>query len=158
MLKARSSSSLRADRSPAFAAGSRPKSPVGKFVEQWSVLQHLAASVTDPHQFRSGRQFAAWLGLTLLQHSSGGKERLGRISKMGDKYLRRLLVVGMTSLIRRAKYKPDAVDPWLADLLSRKPARLVTVALANKAARGGLGNHGACGGVYRRPAGVMIPV
>jgi transposase len=95
----------------------------------------LAASVTDPHQFRSGRQFAAWLGLTPLQHSSGGKERLGRISKMGDKYLRRLLVVGMTSLVRRAKYKPDAVDPKLADLLSRKPVRVVTVALANKTAR-----------------------
>ena len=95
----------------------------------------LAASVTDPHQFRSGRQFAAWLGLTPLQHSSGGKERLGRISKMGDKYLRRLLIVGMTSLVRRAKYKPEAVDPWLADLLSRKPVRVVTVALANKAAR-----------------------
>jgi transposase len=95
----------------------------------------LAASVTDPHQFRSGRQFAAWLGLTPLQHSSGGKERLGRISKMGDKYLRRLLVVGMTSLVRRAKYKPNAVDPKLADLLSRKPVRVVTVALANKTAR-----------------------
>jgi len=95
----------------------------------------FAASVTDPHQFRSGRQFAAWLGLTPLQHSSGGKERLGRISKMGDKYLRRLLIVGMTSLVRRAKYKPDAVDPWLAALLLRKPARVVTVALANKAAR-----------------------
>jgi len=95
----------------------------------------LVASVTDPHKFRSGRQFAAWLGLTPLQHSSGGKERLGRISKMGDKYLRRLLIVGMTSLVRRAKYKPEAVDPWLAGLLSRKPARVVTVALANKAAR-----------------------
>jgi transposase len=95
----------------------------------------LAASVTDPHQFRSGRQFAAWLGLTPLQHSSGGKERLGRISKMGDKYLRRLLVVGMTSLVRRAKYKPNAVDPKFADLLSRKPVRVVTVALANKTAR-----------------------
>jgi transposase len=95
----------------------------------------LAASVTDPHQFRSGRQFAAWLGLTPLQHSSGGKERQGGISRMGDKYLRRLLVVGMTSLVRRAKHKPDAVDPWLAALLSRKPVRLVTVALANKAAR-----------------------
>jgi transposase len=79
------------------------------------------ASVTDPLQFRSGRQFAAWLGLTPLQHSSGGKERLGRISKMGDKYLRRLLVVGMTSLVRRAKYKPNAVDPRLAHPLSRKP-------------------------------------
>ena len=66
----------------------------------------LAASVTDPHQFRSGRQFAAWLGLTPLQKSSGGKERLGRISKMGDKYLRKLLIVGMTSLVRRAKYNP----------------------------------------------------
>jgi transposase len=112
----------------------------------------LAASVTDPHQFRSGRQFAAWLGLTPLQHSSGGRERLGRISKMGDKYLRRLLVVGMTSLIRRAKYKPEAVDPWLADLLSRKPARLVTVALANKAARV-VWAIMVRGGVYRMPAG-----
>ncbi len=112
----------------------------------------LAASVTDPQQFRSGRQFAAWLGLTPLQHSSGGKERLGRISKMGDKYLRRLLVVGMTSLVRRAKHKPDSVDPWLADLLTRKPARLVTVALANKAARvvWAIMVHG---GVYRRSTG-----
>jgi transposase len=109
----------------------------------------LAASVTDASQFRSGRQFAAWLGLTPLQHSSGGKERLGRISKMGDKYLRRLLVVGMTSLVRRAKYKPESVDPWLADLLSRKPARLVTVALANKAARV-VWAIMVRGGVYRR--------
>ena len=112
----------------------------------------LAASVTDPQQFRSGRQFAAWLGLTPLQHSSGGKERLGRISKMGDKYLRRLLVVGMTSLIRRTKYKPESVDPWLADLLSRKPARLVTVALANKAARVAWAIM-VRGGVYRRATG-----
>ena len=109
----------------------------------------LAASVTDPHQFRSGRQFAAWLGLTPLQHSSGGKERLGRISKTGDKYLRRLLAVGMTSLVRRARYKPEAVDPRLADLLSRKPARLVTVALANKAARV-VWAIMVRGGVYRR--------
>jgi transposase len=81
----------------------------------------LVASVTDPNQFRSGRQFAAWLRLTPLQHSSGGKERQGRISKMGDKCLRRLLVVGMTSLIRRARYKPEALDPWLADLLTPPP-------------------------------------
>ena len=74
----------------------------------------LAASVTDPHQFRSGRQFAAWLGLTPLQKSSGGKERLGRITKMGDKYLRKLLIVGMTSLVRRAKYNPGKIDPRLA--------------------------------------------
>jgi transposase len=73
----------------------------------------LAASVSDPHQFRSGRQFAAWLGLTPLQKSSGGKERLGRISKMGDKYLRKLLIVGMTSLVRRAKYNPGrSIHAW----------------------------------------------
>lgn len=59
----------------------------------------LAASVTDPHQFKSGRQFAAWPGLTPLQNSSGGKERLGRISKMGDQYLCKLLIIGMTALI-----------------------------------------------------------
>src|ERR1700752_1443553 len=95
----------------------------------------LAASITDPRQFRSGRQFAAWLGLTPLQKSSGGKERLGRITKMGDKYLRKLLIVGMTSLVRRAKYNPETVDPRLADLLARKPVRVVTVAMANKTAR-----------------------
>ena len=95
----------------------------------------LAASVTDPQQFRSGRQFAAWLGLTPLQKSSGGKERLGRISKMGDKYLRKLLIVGMTSLVRRAKYNPGKIDPRLADLLARKPTRVATVAMANKTAR-----------------------
>ena len=95
----------------------------------------LAASITDPHQFRSGRQFAAWLGLTPLQKSSGGKERLGRISKMGDKYLRKLLIVGMTSLVRRAKYNSKTVDLRLADLLARKPVRVATVAMANKTAR-----------------------
>ena len=95
----------------------------------------LAASVTDPHQFRSGRQFAAWLELTPLQKSSGGKERLGRITKMGDKYLRKLLIVGMTSLVRRATYNPGKIDPRLADLLARKPVRVATVAMANKTAR-----------------------
>lgn len=95
----------------------------------------LAASVTDPHQFRSGRQFAAWLGLTPRQKSSGGKERLGRITKMGDRYLRQLLVVGATSLIRRAKHRPETVDPRLVALLARKPARVASVAMANKMAR-----------------------
>ena len=95
----------------------------------------LAAAVTDPGQFRSGRQFAAWLGLTPLQNSSGGKERLGRISKMGDKYLRRLLVIGATSLVRRAKHKPETADPRLVGLLARKPVRVATVAMANKMAR-----------------------
>jgi transposase len=95
----------------------------------------LAASVTDPNQFRSGRQFAAWLGLTPLQNSSGGKERLGHITKMGDRYLRKLLVVGATSLVRRIKHKPDTADPRLVDLLARKPTRVATVAMANKMAR-----------------------
>lgn len=95
----------------------------------------LAASVTDPTRFRSGRQFAASLGLTPLQHSSGGKERLGRISRMGDRYLRRLLVVGMTSLVRRARTNPCSVDPRIPAMLARKPARVVTVAVANRAAR-----------------------
>jgi transposase len=95
----------------------------------------LVASVTDPGQFRSGREFAAWLGLTPRQNSSGGKERQGRITKMGDRYLRKLLFVGMMSLVRRAKYKPESVDPRLADLLARKPARVAATALANKTAR-----------------------
>ena len=95
----------------------------------------LAASVTDPHQFRSGREFAAWLGLTPRQNSSGGKERLGRITKMGDRYLRKLLFVGMTSLVKCAKRKPETVDPRLLDLLARKPVRVAAIALANKTAR-----------------------
>ncbi len=94
----------------------------------------LVASVGDPHQFASGRQFAAWLGLTPRAHCSGGKERLGRISKMGDRYLRRLLVSGMTSQLRWVRRRPET-HPWAAKLLQRKPAKLVAVALANKAAR-----------------------
>lgn len=95
----------------------------------------LAASVADPEQFRSGREFAAWLGLTPSQNSSGGKDRLGRITKMGDRYLRKLLVVGATSLIRGAKYKPETADPRLVALLARKPVRVASVAMANKMAR-----------------------
>jgi transposase len=95
----------------------------------------LAASITAPGQFRSGRQFAAWLGLTPLQDSSGGKEKLGRITKMGDKYLRKLLVVGATSLVRRARQKPETMDPRFVALLARKPVRVATVAMANKMAR-----------------------
>ncbi len=94
----------------------------------------LVASVTDPHQFTSGRQFAAWLGLTPRANSSGGKERLGRISKMGDQYLRRLLVNGMTSRLRWVRLYPET-HPWAARLLQRKPAKLVAVALPNKVAR-----------------------
>ena len=95
----------------------------------------IAATVTDPSHFTSGRQFAAWLGLVPRQNSSGGKERLGSISKMGDRYLRTLLVVGATSVIRYARGKNAAGAQWVNALLARRPARLVSVALANKTAR-----------------------
>jgi transposase len=95
----------------------------------------IAATVTNASQFRSGRQFAAWLGLVPRQNSSGGKDRLGRISKMGDGYLRRLLVVGATALIRFARNRMTPLTAWADNLLARRPARLVSVALANKIAR-----------------------
>jgi transposase len=95
----------------------------------------LAATVTDPSHFRSGRQFAAWLGLVPRQHSSGGKARLVGISKMGDGYLRRLLVLGATALIRSARTRSAPEGSWIGRLLERRPARLASVALANKTAR-----------------------
>ncbi len=95
----------------------------------------LSASVPDPSVFRSGRQFAAFLGLVPRQNSSGGKDRLGRISKMGDGYLRKLLVVGATSVIRRAVSNDTATGVWVRLLLEKKPARVATVAMANKTAR-----------------------
>ena len=95
----------------------------------------LAASVTDPAQFRSGREFSASLGLVPRQNSSGGKDRLGRISRMGDRYLRKLLVVGATSVVRRARATDATGVHWVRRLLERKPTRLVTVAMANKTAR-----------------------
>ena len=95
----------------------------------------LAASVPDPSVFKSGRQFAAWLGLVPRQNSSGGKERLGRVSKMGNGYLRRLLVVGATSVTRRAATTDTRTGAWVRSLLERRPPRLVTVAIANKTAR-----------------------
>ncbi|MDE1919021.1 MAG: IS110 family transposase [Sphingomonadales bacterium] len=95
----------------------------------------LAATVGDARVFRSGRQFAAWLGLVPKQHSSGGKERMGGISKMGDRYLRHLLVVGATAVIRYTRRKATTVSVWADRLLERKPARLVSVAVANKMAR-----------------------
>jgi transposase len=111
----------------------------------------LAASVTDPGLFRSGREFAAFLGLVPRQNSSGGKERLGRISKMGDGYLRKLLVVGATSVIRRAGDNASATGAWVRSQMERKPARVVTVAMANKTARIAWAIL-ARGEVYRAPA------
>lgn len=95
----------------------------------------VAATIGSGRQFKSGREFAAWLGLTPRNHSSGGKERLGKITKMGDRYLRQLIVVGMTSRVRQVANHPDRADPWLTQLLQRKPTRLATVAMANKTAR-----------------------
>ena len=87
------------------------------------------------HGFRRGRDFSAWLGLVPRQHTTGGKPRLGRISKMGQRDLRRLLVVGAMSVIRNATRGGTVRDPWLADMLARKPRKLVAVALANRTAR-----------------------
>jgi transposase len=95
----------------------------------------LAAHVPDPSMFRSGRDFAAWLGLVPRQNSSGGKERLGKITKQGNPYLRRLLVLGATASLRWLHKRPDPLAAWTKRLLQRRPARLVTVALANKLAR-----------------------
>jgi len=95
----------------------------------------IVATVSDPGAFRSGRQFAAWLGLVPKQNSSGDKLRLGGISKQGDRYLRRLLVVGATAVIRHSKNKNTPLADWLRGLLEKKPVRLVSVALANKTAR-----------------------
>jgi len=111
----------------------------------------LAASVTDPGLFRSGREFAAFLGLVPRQNSSGGKDRLGRISKMGDGYLRKLLVIGATSVIRRAINNTSATGAWVRSLMERKPARVVTVAMANKTARIAWAVL-ARGDIYRAPA------
>lgn len=94
----------------------------------------IAAAVPDASLFRSGRQFAAWLGLTPRANSSGGKERLGGITKQGDGYLRRLLVVGSTAVMRMTRKNP-ARQPWMTGLLERKPTKIATVALANKTAR-----------------------
>jgi transposase len=94
----------------------------------------LAATVTDPSAFKSGRELAAWIGLVPRQYSTGGKQKLGGISKQGDRYLRRLLVVGATAVIRHARAHPEK-HPWLTKLLAKMPAKKVAVALANKMAR-----------------------
>jgi len=95
----------------------------------------LVATVGDGGQFESGRHLAAWLGMVPRQNSTGGKTRLGRISKQGDRYLRRLLVIGATALLRHAKRRAELGGDWVEELLARRPKRLVSVALANKMAR-----------------------
>jgi transposase len=115
------------------------------------VATALVALAPPAATFRRGRDFAAWLGLTPKQHSSGGKERLGRTSKMGERSLRRLLILGASSAAKVAARDGARASPWLANMLARKPRMLVTVALANKMARivWALMAHG---GSYRAPA------
>jgi transposase len=110
----------------------------------------ITATVTDPSVFKSGRELAAWIGLVPRQHSTGGKQKLGGISKQGDRYLRRLLILGALVVIRHARVHPDK-HPWLMKLLSRMPAKKVAVALANKMARIAWAIL-TKGGVYRTPA------
>ena len=99
------------------------------------IASALAVSVPDTEVFKNGRELAAWIGLVPRQTSTGGRERLGRISKQGDQYLRWLLVAGAMSVIRHAKRRGPSNRPWLADLMARKPTKVAAVALANKNAR-----------------------
>jgi transposase len=95
----------------------------------------LVASVADPRAFRSGRDFSAWIGLVPRQYSSGGKDKLGSISKQGDRYLRGLFTAGALAVIRYAKIHGTKHRPWLAALLARRPTKVAAIALANKLAR-----------------------
>jgi transposase len=95
----------------------------------------LVACVADPKAFRSGRNFSAWIGLVPKQHSSGGKDRLGSISKQGDRYLRSLFMAGALAVIRYAKIHGTKHRPWLTALLARRPTKVAAIALANKIAR-----------------------
>ncbi len=97
----------------------------------------LVATVSAPAQFSGGREFAAWIGLVPRQHSTGGKARLGKISKMGNRDLRRLLVVGAHAALYRMKSgkTQSPLADWARSLLAKKPFKLVAVALANKMAR-----------------------
>jgi transposase len=95
----------------------------------------VVATIADPKVFRSGRNFSAWIGLVPKQHSSGGKDRLGSISKQGDRYLRGLFVAGALAVIRYAKIHGTKHRPWLTALLARRPTKVAAIALANKIAR-----------------------
>ena len=95
----------------------------------------LVASVADPKAFRSGRDFSAWIGLVPKQNSSGGKDKLGSISKHGDRYLRSLFTTGALAVIRYAKIHGTKHRPWLVALLARRPTKVAAIALANKLAR-----------------------
>jgi transposase len=110
----------------------------------------LVASVADPRVFRSGRDFSAWVGLVPKQNSTGGKTKLGNISKQGDRYLRSLFTAGALAVIKYAKQHGTQHRPWLAKLLDRRPTRVAAVALANKLARMAWAMM-ASGEAYREP-------
>src|SRR4051812_10054335 len=114
----------------------------------------LTALAPPADTFRCGRDFAAWLGLTPVQRSSGGKERLGKTSKMGERSLRRLLIIGASAVARWAARKGVPAGSWLGRMLARKPPMLVRVALANKMARI-VWALLAKGGVYRAPVAAV---
>jgi transposase len=115
----------------------------------------LIASVADPKAFRSGRDFSAWIGLVPKQNSSGGKDRLGSISKQGDRYLRSLFTAGALAVIRYAKIHGTKHRPWLAALLARRPTKVAAIALANKLARMAWAMM-AKGERYKQPAALAV--
>jgi transposase len=115
----------------------------------------LVASIADPHIFRSGRDFSAWIGLVPKQNSSGGKDKLGNISKRGDRYLRSLFTVGALALIRYAKIHGAKHRPWLVALLARRPTKVAAIALANKLARIAWALM-TKGSRYRQPAALKV--
>src|SRR5437763_7038431 len=95
----------------------------------------LAGTIADPFAFKSGRELAAWIGLVPRQHSSGGKQKMGRVSKQGDRYLRRVLKVGGTAVMRRLPGRTDGLSLGLRALLDRRPVRLVSLAIGTNVAR-----------------------
>jgi transposase len=111
----------------------------------------LIALAPEAAGFKRGRDFAAWLGLTPLQRSTGGKQKLGETSKMGERTLRRLLIIGASAVVMQARRRGTPEGSWLGRMLARKPPMLVTVALANKMARI-VWALMAKGGVYKAPA------
>ena len=114
------------------------------------------ALTIDPGRFQSGRYFAAWLGLTSKEHSTGGRQRLGGISRAGNERLRQLLVVGAMAVVRYAKPGSKSASAWLLALLERKPRKVAAVALANKMARIAWAMM-ATGEAYRGSKGVAAP-
>jgi hypothetical protein len=124
-------------RSSKFAIGNLFASTVRPFnnVVPAATTMPSVQGKCDAETFATGRDFAAWLGLTPLQRSTGGKQKLGATSKMGERTLRRLLIIGSSAVVKQAGKRGAPKGSWLEQMLARKPRMLVTVALANKMAR-----------------------